>query len=239
MNTSEASRLGELERRFEELEGRIEDSALKQALSVLHGMIQEVRRDQRRGAGGAARGRSLEDILNLYRSAPAMQGPARTQGLPPGTVAPDFTLPDANAHPVPLSAHRGHPVILVFYPLDWSPGCSQQLDLYQGDRAEFERRGARVLAVSVDSTYSHGAWAAVRGYDMPLLSDFQPKGEVARRYQVYREQDGHSDRALYLIDGQGVIRHAHVSPFLHHVPDIDDLFKALDALAGVPVPAGA
>jgi peroxiredoxin len=240
MNNSEEAgsrRLEELERRFADLEGRIEDSAVKQALSALHGMIQETRRAQRKV--GAARPRALEDIANLYRHAPVMEGPALTQGLAVGTRAPDFALPDANARPVRLSDLREQPIVLVFYPLDWSPGCSQQLDLYQDDKAEFDKRGARVIGVSVDSIYSHGAWAVVRGLEMPLLADFHPKGDVARRYQVYREKDGFSDRALFVIDTAGVIRYAHVSPYIHHVPDIDELFKALDMLTPSPAPVGA
>ena len=82
---------------------------------------------------------------------------------------------------------RGRPVVIVFYPLDWSPGCSQQLDLYQQELDEFRARGAELVAISVDSLYSHGAWAAVRGITFPLLADFHPKGEVARAYSVWRE----------------------------------------------------
>jgi len=88
-----------------------------------------------------------------------------------------------------------------------------------------------VLAISVDSVYSHGAWAAVRGLSFPLLADFNPKGEVARRYGVVRERDGFSERALYVVDADGVIRYGHVSPFLHHVPDVYELLDALDETA--------
>jgi peroxiredoxin len=147
-----------------------------------------------------------------------------------GTSAPDFALPDASGRKVSLSDYRGHPTVVVFYPLDWSPGCSQQLDLYQEELDSFTRRGARLLAISVDSIYSHGAWAAVRRIEFPLLADFHPKGEAAQRYDVYRDEDGFSERAVFVVDEQGVIRYAHVSPFLHHVPDIYELFAALDAL---------
>jgi peroxiredoxin len=128
-------------------------------------------------------------------------------------------------------AHRptvfscGQPLVLVFYPLDWSPGCSQQLDLYQHELREFERRGAKVAAISVDNMYSHGAWAAVRGISFPLLADFNPKGEVARKYRVYRDVDGFSERALYVVDSDGVIPYSHVSLFVHHIPDIYELYK--------------
>ncbi len=145
-----------------------------------------------------------------------------------GTEAPDFELPDQDGNPVRLSDFRGRPVVLAFYPLDWSPGCSRQLELYQQELAEFEARGATPIGVSVDSIYSHGAWAAVRGLTFPLLSDFAPKGEVAKRYGIWREGDGFSERALYLVDAEGVIRWAHVSPELHHLPDIYELLDALD-----------
>ena len=122
--------------------------------------------------------------------------------------------------------------MLVFYPLDWSPGCSQQLDLYQQELDEFSARGAQVLGISVDSIYSHGAWAAVRGVSIPLLSDFHPKGEVARRYRVWREDDGFTERALYVIDSEGRISYSHISPYLHHIPDIYELLDAVDAARG-------
>lgn len=182
---------------------------------------------------GAESGR-LGAVRDLFRTAPPMDGERVATGLEPGTPAPDFALPDASGTTVRLSDFRGTPVALVFYPLDWSPGCSVQLELYQQEYEEFASRGFRLLAVSVDSIYSHGAWAAVRGIRYPLLSDFQPRGETARAYQVWREGDGHSERAVYLIDGDGVIRWASVSPRLKHLPDFDELLAAMDAVAGAP-----
>lgn len=117
--------------------------------------------------------------------------------------------------------------MLAFYPLDWSPGCSRQLDLYQQELDEFQSRGVDLLGISVDSLYSHGAWSAAREITFPLLADFHPKGEVARRYNAWREADGFSERALYIIDGEGVIRYAHISPKLQHVPDIYELLDQL------------
>lgn len=224
-------RLHDLEEQFSDLEAQIPDSPNKQALSVLHAMVHEVWRNLRSTSSPLnERGLTIQDIADLYRHVPSMEGPALNTGLPTGTPAPDFALPDASGQLVRLSQYRGRPVVLVFYPLDWSPGCSQQLDLYQSELAEFEHRNAQIIAVSVDSIYSHGAWAAVRGISFPLLADFNPKGEVARQYGVYRDQDGFSERALYIIDADGIIRYSHVSPYLHHVPDIYDLFGALDAL---------
>ncbi len=225
-------RLYELADRFSALEPSIRESPEKQALSLLHGMIQELAREVHRAAPGGQDGETtLRDIAALYKSAPKMEGAAESTPLPVGTQAPEFALPDANGNPVRLSDYRGKPLVLVFYPLDWSPGCSQQLDLYQQELDEFEKRGANLLAISVDSLYSHGAWAAVRGITFPLLADFHPKGDVARRYRVYRERDGFAERALYVLDADGVIRYAHVSPFVHHIPDIYELFAVLDNLA--------
>jgi len=229
-------RLHDLEEQFSALEAHIEDSPQKQAFSVLHGMIHEVWRSVNTSTSTPGmHGLQIQDIADLYRHAPKMEGPAVNTPLPLGTPAPDFALPDASGQMVHLSDFRGQPVVLVFYPLDWSPGCSQQLDLYQSELAEFQRRAAQIVAVSVDSVYSHGAWSAVRGLSFPLLADFNPKGEVARRYHVYRDQEGFSERALYLIDGDGIIRWSHVSPHLHHVPDIYELLTALD---GVVQPEG-
>jgi peroxiredoxin len=105
------------------------------------------------------------------------------------------------------------------------------LDVYQQELEEFQRRGVELVGISVDSLYSHGAWSAVRGLSFPLLSDFNPKGEVARRYRVWREAEGFSERALYVIDAEGTIRYAHVSPKLQHVLDIYELFEVLDGLS--------
>jgi peroxiredoxin len=233
------ARLQQLEQKYTALDAQIAESPVKQALSVLHAMVHEVRREAGTSPAGAGRqGLTIRDIAELYRAAPAMEGPAQNAGLPVGTEAPDFALPDAEGKTVRLSDYRGKPVVLVFYPLDWSPGCSQQLDLYQHDLAEFTRRGAVLLGISVDSIYSHGAWAAVRGITFPLLADFHPKGAVAQSYRVYRDKDGFSERALYVVDADGVIRYSHVSPFLNHVPDMRELLSALDRAAS-PSPAQA
>ncbi len=231
-------RLAELEQRFERLAGQLPESPQKDAVSILHGMIQEVWRTiaptQRAGAPAE---KAPVDVANLYRLAPSMGGTAENEPLSLRTTAPDFTLRDANDTEVSLSDFRGRPVVLAFYPLDWSPTCSDQLSLYEAEKAEFERFGAQVIGVSVDSIYSHGAWAAVRGITFPLLSDFEPKGAVSRRYHAYRAKDGFSERALYVIDGDGVIRYAHISPQLDRIPDIYELFDCLAEITGRPVPA--
>jgi peroxiredoxin len=229
--------LAELEQEFEQLADDIPDSPTKQAISVLHGMVMEVWRAVRheRGADGAAPpdGRGILDLRDLFHTAPPMDQPAVTTPLEPGVEAPDFALPDATGTLVRLRDFRTRPVVLVFYPLDWSPGCSQQLDLYQQELAEFLERGTELVGISVDSVYSHGAWAAMRGISFPLLADFHPKGEVIRSYSVWREQDGYSDRALYVVDCDGVIRYSTVAPYLNFVPDLDELLQAVDDAQGV------
>lgn len=227
-------RFQELQEKFRSLEPRIENSETKEALSVMSGMLQEVCRQVGKKSGEQVEGSvSLKHIAELYRNAPRMNSPSVNAPLAEGTPAPDFSLKDADGNIVSLSDFRGTPVLLVFYPLDWSPGCSQQLDLYQQEWNEFEKRKIKVLGVSVDSIYSHGAWASVRKIGFPLLSDFNPKGETAEKYNVYRKDDGFSERALYVIDNQGIIRYGFISPFLHHIPDIYKLFDKLDtALKG-------
>jgi len=228
--SAQPTRLDQLEQDFAALAPQLPQGPQTQALSLLHGMVQELWRSGAAAAPAAA-GLSLQDVADLHQRAPAMEGEAVSTPLKAGEPAPDFALPNANGETVRLSDFRGRNVLLVFYPLDWSPGCSRQLDLYQQELDEFRRRDVEVVGVSVDSLYSHGAWAAVRGITFPLLADFHPKGEVARRYQVWRESDGFSERALYLIDADGVIRYAHVSPKLQHVPDIYELYSVLDGLS--------
>jgi peroxiredoxin len=230
MNLQRNSRLEELEQKFSELESRMEDSPEKEAISILHAMIHENRRQA--GNEAASEQKSLEYVANLYKTAPPMQGEAENEGLPPGAQAPDFSLPGANGNLVSLSDYRGRNVLLVFYPLDWSPGCSDQLSLYQSELEEIEGYNTQVIGISVDSIYSHGAWAEVRGITFPLLADFHPKGELARHYGVMRTKDGFSERALFLIDSEGTIRYRHVSPQLHMIPDIYELIDQLQRLEG-------
>ena len=232
MTATSQERMAELSQRFSQLEHELKDSPEKEAISILHAMLQESRREMRTSSDANTQNpdRAFEKIANLYKTAPGMEGPAENQGLPVGTPAPDFTLPDANANPVSLSDFRGKNVVLVFYPLDWSPACSDQLSLYQSELPEFDKQDAVVMGISMDSLYSHGAWAAVRGITFPLLADFHPKGEVSKLYNVMRQTEGFSERALYIIDRQGIIRYSHVSPLIHHIPDIYELFEQLEAL---------
>ena len=146
-----------------------------------------------------------------------------------GAEAPEFTLPCTPDQSVALSELRGRPVILAFYPGDWSPVCSDQLALYQELLPEFQRYDAALHGISVDSTWSHVAFAHDRNLHFPLLSDFEPKGEVSRAYQVYRAQDGTSERALFVIDADGIVRWSHLSPVGVN-PGADGILRALDSL---------
>src|SRR5689334_1096902 len=149
--------------------------------------------------------------------------------LAPGNDAPDFELPSTPDQKVMLSEFRGQPVILAFYPEDWSPVCSDQLGLYQAVLPEFQKFGAELVGISVDSVWSHLAFAKDRNLHFPLLADFEPKGEVARTYQVYRATDGTSERALYVIDADGIVRWSYVSPVGVN-PGADGILRALEGL---------
>ena len=132
--------------------------------------------------------------------------------LPPGTPAPDFALRSTPDQTVKLSEFRGRPVVLAFFPADWSPVCGDQMGLYNEMLSEFQEFDAELLGISVDGSWCHAAFSRDRKLHFPLLADFEPKGEVARLYGVYRPSDGTSERALFVIDAEGVIRWNYVSP---------------------------
>lgn len=150
--------------------------------------------------------------------------------LPAGTVAPEFSLHSTPDQLVSLSDFRGRPVILAFYPADWSPVCGDQMGLYNELIEEFRRFGAELLGVSVDGAWCHVAFAHDRKLHFPLLADFEPKGQVARMYGAYREHEGISERALFVIDAGGVIRWSYCSPVGVN-PGADGILRALEALA--------
>jgi peroxiredoxin len=149
--------------------------------------------------------------------------------LQPGTKAPDFTLHSTPDQTVSLSEFLGQTVILVFYPADWSPVCGDELSLYQELLPEFQRYGAELMGISVDGPWSHMAFAKDRNLHYPLLSDFEPKGQVSRQYGAYLEGVGESARALFVIDKNGVISWSYLSP-TGVSPGADGILKALDAL---------
>jgi peroxiredoxin len=132
--------------------------------------------------------------------------------LTAGVAAPDFALKSSPDQLIRLSEFRGRPVVLAFYPADWSPVCGDQMALYGEMLSEFKERGAAILGISVDGPWCHTAFSRERKLRFPLLSDFEPKGKVARLYGVYRDGDGTSERALFVINAEGVIHWSFVSP---------------------------
>lgn len=149
--------------------------------------------------------------------------------LAPGTAAPDFTLPVTPDQRLSLRALRGQPVVLAFYPADWSPVCGDQMSLYNEILPEFQKYKAEVLGVSVDGVWCHAAFAKDHNLHFPLLADFEPKGQVARAYGIYREQDGICERALFVIDENGTIAWSYCYPIAVN-PGADGILEALQDL---------
>ena len=146
-----------------------------------------------------------------------------------GHAAPDFTLRDQDGKKVTLSDLRGQTIVLVFYPLDWSPVCTDQLNLYQDAIKDFTKQGASLYGVSVDSAFSHKAFQDHLGIEFPLLADFEPKGEVARKYDMYLEKHGTNERGFVVIDADGKVKHWHKSPSPLEIPAAKLIFDALAA----------
>ena len=153
--------------------------------------------------------------------------------LPPGTAAPEFTLHVTPDQTLSLSELRGRPVILAFYPADWSPVCGDQMALYNEILPEFQKFGAELLGISVDGVWCHEAFAKDRRLHFPLLADFEPKGAVAKRYNAYRQEEGVCERALFVIDSRGVIAWSYVSPVGVN-PGADGILAALEDLTPKP-----
>jgi peroxiredoxin len=150
--------------------------------------------------------------------------------LPAGTVAPDFKLRVTADQWLSLSDLKGKPVVLAFYPSDWSPLCGDQMVLYNEVLPDIRELSAELVGVSVDGVWSHQAFAKDRHLHFPLLSDFHPKGAVARSYGAYREDEGVCERALFVIDGNGVIFWSYLSP-IGVTPGADGILEALEALS--------
>src|ERR687884_707564 len=169
----------------------------------------------------------------VHRSVHEAAGP-----LPPGTPAPLFELNCTPDQKVSLKELRGRPVILAFYPADWSPVCGDQLALYNEVLPEFREYGAELIGISVDGVWCHAAFARDRKLHFPLLADFEPKGAVSRLYGAYRDEDGYSERALFVIDGDGVIRWSYCSPVGVN-PGADGILEALESLGARAEPSRA
>jgi peroxiredoxin len=146
--------------------------------------------------------------------------------LPAGTQAPPFTLRSTPDQSYALSDFLGRPVVLAFYPADWSPVCGDQMALYNEMREEFAEYGAQLLGISVDGVWCHRAFMQARNIHFPLLSDFHPHGQVSQRYGAYVENEGVSARALFVVDGTGVIRWSYLSP-INVNPGADGILSAL------------
>ena len=149
--------------------------------------------------------------------------------LPAGAVAPDFRLETTHGKFIGLEEFRGRCVVLAFYPADWSAVCGEQMSLYNEILPEFKNLGADLLGISVDSVWCHAAFAKARNLKFPLLSDFEPKGDTARKYGIYREIDGFTERALFVIDPEGTIGWSFLSP-IELNPCADGIITALEEI---------
>jgi peroxiredoxin len=145
-----------------------------------------------------------------------------------GAKAPNFSLPDQDGNEVSLSDFAGRKLVIAFYPLDFSPICTDQLGLYQEVLGEIESKGASLVGISVDSTYCHHAFREQLNLTMPLLADFNPKGEVSRAYGAWIEQVDHGNRSLVLIE-DGEVKWSYATPTPAEIPGANLIFDAIAA----------
>ena len=153
----------------------------------------------------------------------------RSEALKEGIIAPDFTLKTTPDQSVSLNDFHGRPVILAFYPADFSPVCGDEMTLYNEILPEFQRYGAEILGISVDGVWCHIAFAKARNLHFPLLSDFEPKGKVAQKYGVYNKKEGICERALFVINKDGIIHWSYISPIGIN-PGAAGILNALESL---------
>ena len=146
-----------------------------------------------------------------------------------GISAPEFILRAAPDQIISLSGLKDKPIIIAFFPADWSPICSDQMVLYNEILPEFHKHKAELLGISVDGYWCHAAFAKHSNLHFPLLSDFEPKGAVAKKYGAYRDQQGVCERALFVIDKNGVIAWSYLSPVGEN-PGADGILEALEKL---------
>jgi peroxiredoxin len=145
-----------------------------------------------------------------------------------GAPAPDFSLLDQDGQRVSLEDLRGQTSVLVFYPLDFSPVCTDQLSIYQELLSDFEARGVKLYGISVDSAFCHKAFQDKINLTFPLLADFEPKGATAKAFGVYNDEYGTSQRALVLLGPEGVVKWSYVSPSALEIPGANLIFDALE-----------
>jgi peroxiredoxin len=181
------------------------------------------------GGDGRSKEHPMASAATVSEAATSLEKEAAAL-LKPGTKAPDFELNVTPDQKLALSDLAGKPVIIAFYPADWSPVCGDQMALYNEVLPEFEKYGAEMLGISVDGVWCHEAFAASRNIHFPLLADFEPKGEVAKRYGAYRARDGYCQRALFVIDRSGIISWSYLSPVAIN-PGADGILQALDKLS--------
>jgi peroxiredoxin len=151
--------------------------------------------------------------------------------LQAGTPAPEFTLNSTPDQKLSLSDLRGRPVVLAFYPADFSPVCGDEMALFNAVLPDLQELGAEMVGVSVDGVWCHAAFARARNLHFPLLADFEPKGAVSRQFGAYREREGVSERALFVIDQKGNIAWSYLSPIGVN-PGADGVLHALESLKG-------
>jgi peroxiredoxin len=145
-----------------------------------------------------------------------------------GTPAPDFSVSDQDGNMVGLGNFSGRKLVLAFYPLDFSPVCTDQLSIYQEVLPEIEAKGAALVGVSVDSAYCHRAFRDKLNLTIPLLADFHPKGAMSREYGAYQEDFGTNNRSLVLVGEDGVVRWSHATPSVKEIPGANLIFDALE-----------
>jgi peroxiredoxin len=141
--------------------------------------------------------------------------------------APDFELFSTPDKKITLHEFRGKNVILAFYPADWSPVCGDQISLYNEMLNYFKKYNAVLLGISVDGKWCHKAYMEGRKLQFPLLADFEPKGEIAKKYGVYNIKEGQCERALFVIDADGIIQWSYLSPRSVN-PGADGILDALE-----------
>ncbi len=146
-----------------------------------------------------------------------------------GQPAPDFTLKNQDQKDVRLADYRGKNVVLVFYPLDWSPVCTNEHACFVSDMKKFEKLNAQVLGISVDSVWSHKAFAEKLGIRYPLLADFQPRGSVAEKFGIYLADKGITGRAIAIVDQAGKLAWFKQ----YEIPQAPDVAEVAEALAKV------
>ena len=151
--------------------------------------------------------------------------------IEPGTAAPDFTLPDHEGNDVALADFAGRKLVLAFYPLDFSPVCTDQLSIYQEVVPDIEAQGASLVGISVDSSFCHAAFREKLGLSIPLLADFHPRGTVCDAYGALIAERGHANRSLVLVGPDGVVGWSYAAPTPLEIPGANLIFDALATAA--------